>query len=271
MHDKIHNKTQNITSLERNVILIFTRRLSSSSTDIFCLSLFLLCFLRIIILLVTWVTPPLFGSPRSELRDLPRGPAIQRRRRVLVKMNGGEETTMDLHHSPSPPPWSPTLLLFANRPCALLDTRSLSPSLRLLPVRPAASTSGHLSGGGRQFIARCRKNTSCSLFTARPHCSGYENGLCFALVLRGFTHLQASRQITDDMYLFDTVPRNRQSLSNVIWFSFISSYGKKIFTCSAVEYIDQCSASRQSKYLCHTDLCFLSINLFLSENHKAVK
>lgn len=66
--------------------------------------------LHIIILLVTRVTPPLFGSPRSELQDLPRGPAIQRCRRILVKINGGEETTMDLHHSPSP-----ALLLFTKQ------------------------------------------------------------------------------------------------------------------------------------------------------------
>lgn len=161
---------------------------------------------------MTSATPALFGSPRSELQDLPCGPAIQRCRRILVKINGGEETTMDLHHSLSPSLWSPRLLFSTKTLCVHLLTLAGShcPYSCFLSIL-FASTSGHLSGGGEVIYSSLQENASSSVFTERPHCSGYENGL-FAQVVRGYIYLQASRQITDDMYLFDTVPRNRQTL-----------------------------------------------------------
>lgn len=128
---------------------------------------------RIIILLVTWVTPALFGSPRSELQDLPRGPAIQR---ILVKINGGEETTMDLHHSPSASPRSPHLLL-CNQQAVCSAPHSLAPTFPTPVSCPGLRVNLWTPERRWEVIySSLLEKTSCSVFTARPHCSGYENG-----------------------------------------------------------------------------------------------
>lgn len=73
-----------------------------------------------------------------------------------------------------------------------------------------------------------QENTACSVFTARPHCSGYENGLClrkWCVVSSTCRRLVRSQMTCTCLIQFQEAGKlYKKDQSNVIWFRDLSSF-----------------------------------------------
>lgn len=151
MHDKIYiKKTQNITSLERNVLLIFTRRLSSTTRNIFCFSSFFSAFAHYHFACDLGDTASIWEPTQRAGRPAPwPGHSVLSTRFSEDEWRRGDNNgSSSSSVAASVAIYSPLLHQTGRVPSWSL-ARSLSMSLLLFPVHPVASTSGHLRGGGR--------------------------------------------------------------------------------------------------------------------------